>query len=98
MTLMSTPSTAPVDLSSLATAANSSGGEDNEYGGSGWSSSAMPHLMGTPSANGDTIPDIWAVLADGSVRFHAGSKTAPSGSGTEVIARADYWKTRTDIG
>lgn len=54
--------------------------------------------MGTPSANGDTVPDIWAVLADGSVRFHAGGKAALSGSGTEVIARADYWKTRIDIG
>jgi hypothetical protein len=54
--------------------------------------------MGTPSANGDTVPDIRAVLADGSVRFHAGSRTALSGSGTEVIARADYWKTRIGIG
>lgn len=87
-----------VNLSSLATAAGSSGGEDNEYGASGWASSAKPHLMGTPSANGDTVPDIWAVLADGSVRFHAGGKAALSGSGTEVIARADYWKTRIDIG
>jgi hypothetical protein len=87
-----------VNLNSLATAAGSSGGEDNEYGASGWSSSAMPHLMGTPSANGDTVPDIWAVLADGSVRFHAGSKTTLSGSGTKVIARADYWKTRIGIG
>ncbi|GAA2528201.1 hypothetical protein GCM10010423_23430 [Streptomyces levis] len=58
----------------------------------------MPHLMGTPSANGDTVPDLWAVLADGSVRFHSGSKTALSGPGAEVIARADYWKTRIAIG
>ncbi|WP_179272665.1 MULTISPECIES: hypothetical protein [Streptomyces] len=54
--------------------------------------------MGTPSANGDTVPDLWAVLADGSVRFHSGSKTALSGPGAEVIARADYWKTRIAIG
>ncbi|MDQ0750820.1 hypothetical protein QF034_005051 [Streptomyces africanus] len=87
-----------VALSSLATAANSSGGEDNEYGASGWSSSGRPHLMGTPSADGDTVPDIWAVLADGSVRFYAGSKTALTGSGTEIIGRADYWKTRITIG
>lgn len=87
-----------VNLTSLATAANSSGGADSEYGASGWSSSAMPHLMGTPSANGDTIPDVWAVLADGSVRFQSGSRTALTGLGTEIIARADYWKTRIAIG
>ncbi|MGW0866686.1 DNRLRE domain-containing protein [Streptomyces sp. NPDC002611] len=87
-----------VDLGSLATAANSSGGADNEYGSSGWSSDDMPHLMGTPSADGDAVPDIWAVRADGSVRFHAGGKTAVTGSGTEIIGRADYWKTRIAIG
>lgn len=87
-----------VDLDSLASAANSSGGVDIEYGVSGWDSDKIPLLIGTPSVNGDSVPDIWAVRSDGSVRFYAGSKTALSGSGTEIIATADYWKTRIAIG
>ncbi|WP_328392378.1 DNRLRE domain-containing protein [Streptomyces sp. NBC_00390] len=87
-----------VDLNSLATAANSAGGVDTEYGASGWLSSSVPHLIGTPDVNGDAIPDIWAVKSDGSVRFYAGSKTTLTGSGTEIIAPASYWKTRIAIG
>jgi hypothetical protein len=86
------------DLNSLASAANSSGGLDTEYGASGWGSDSVPLLMGTPDANGDTVPDLWAVRSDGSVRFHPGSRTALSGSGTEIIAKASYWATRTAIG
>ncbi|MFJ5226153.1 DNRLRE domain-containing protein [Streptomyces sp. NPDC088400] len=87
-----------VNLDSLASAANSSGGKDTEYGASGWSSTAIPHLMGTPDVTGDSIPDIWAVLANGSVRLHAGSRTALSGTGTEVIGLSTWWKTRQAIG
>jgi hypothetical protein len=86
------------DLNSLASAANSAGGLDTEYGASGWSSGSIPLLMGTPDANGDSVPDIWAVRSDGSVRFHPGSKTALSGSGTEIIVKASYWTTRIAIG
>ncbi|RDG37136.1 DNRLRE domain-containing protein [Streptomyces corynorhini] len=87
-----------VDFNSLASAANSAAGLDAQYGASGWSSTAIPHLMGTPDANGDGIPDIWAVMANGSVRFYAGSKTALTGSGAEIISSASYWKTRQTIG
>ncbi|MET8942160.1 DNRLRE domain-containing protein [Streptomyces sp. NPDC004542] len=87
-----------VNLDSLASAANSSGGVDTEYGASGWNSGSIPLLIGTPSVNGDSIPDIWAIRSDGSVRFYAGSKTALTGSGTEIIAAKDYWKTRIAIG
>ncbi|MFE1881616.1 DNRLRE domain-containing protein [Streptomyces diastatochromogenes] len=87
-----------VDLNSLAFAANSSGGVDIEYAASGWLSSSFPFLIGTPSTNGDTVPDIWAIRSDGSVRFYAGGKTALTGSGTEVIAPKSYWLTRIAIG
>ncbi|MEU0070855.1 DNRLRE domain-containing protein [Streptomyces sp. NPDC006332] len=86
------------DLNSLASAANSAGGLDTEYGASGWSSDSVPLLMGTPDANGDSVPDIWAVRSDGSVRFHPGSKSTLSGSGTEIIGKSDYWPTRIAIG
>jgi len=86
------------DLGSLASAANSSGGVDTEYGASGWFSTDVPLLMGTPDANSDGTPDIWAVRPNGSVRFYVGSKTAGTGSGTEVVAANDYWQKRIGIG
>ncbi|MYZ36124.1 MULTISPECIES: DNRLRE domain-containing protein [unclassified Streptomyces] len=87
-----------VDLGSLASAANSAGGVDIEYGSVGWSSTSIPHLIGTPDANGDAIPDIWTVRSDGSVRFYAGGRAVLSGSGTEIIGTTSYWKTRIGIG
>ncbi|MFH9828230.1 DNRLRE domain-containing protein [Streptomyces bobili] len=90
--------TGGVDLTSLAAAANSAGGADTEYGASGWSSTGIPLLMGTPDVNNDQIPDIWAVISNGQVRFYPGSKTALSGSGTEIITPKTYWQTRIAIG
>ncbi|KUN38615.1 hypothetical protein AQJ30_13825 [Streptomyces longwoodensis] len=86
------------DLNSLAAAANSADGEDSVYGGSGWGSSNIYLLIGTPDANGDSIPDIWTVHTNGTVRFYPGSRTALSGSGTEIIGTVSYWKTRIAIG
>ncbi|MXM67233.1 DNRLRE domain-containing protein [Streptomyces sp. HUCO-GS316] len=86
------------DLNSLASAANSAGGAETEYASSGWLSSSVPLLMGTPDANGDSVPDVWAVKSDGSVRFHAGGKTALSGSGTEIVKPSSSWLTRIAIG
>ncbi|WP_055631356.1 DNRLRE domain-containing protein [Streptomyces griseoruber] len=91
-------STGGVNLSSLASAANSQGGADTVYGSSGWSRASIPKLMGTPDANGDTIPDIWTVRTDGSVRLYTGSKTALSGSGSEIIGANTNWTTRIAIG
>ncbi|MGW2887452.1 DNRLRE domain-containing protein [Streptomyces griseoruber] len=87
-----------VNLTSLASAANSAGGADTVYGGSGWSRAGIPKLMGTPDADGDTIPDIWTVHSTGQVRFYAGSKTALTGSGTEIVTPKTYWQTRIAIG
>lgn len=86
------------DVNSLASAANSSGGVDTEYGASGWFSTDMPLLMGTPDANGYGVPDSWAVKPADSVRFYVGSKTAGTGAGTEVVAANDYWQKRIGIG
>ncbi|MGW4873072.1 DNRLRE domain-containing protein [Streptomyces chartreusis] len=90
-----------VSLTSLSNAGSSADGEDKEYGASGWAVSNFPLLMGTPDADGDadTLPDIWGVRSDGSVRFYSGGKTSVvAGSGAEVIAPASYWKTRMAIG
>ncbi|MFG2516450.1 hypothetical protein ACGFR9_30285, partial [Streptomyces sp. NPDC048584] len=86
------------DLTSLASAANSADGVDAVYGASGWGSSNIYLLIGTPDANGDAIPDIWTARTDGTVRFYAGGRTVLSGSGTEIIGTASYWKTRIAIG
>ncbi|MBZ3907538.1 DNRLRE domain-containing protein [Streptomyces griseiscabiei] len=86
------------DLDSLSSGADSSGGTDLEYGSAGWSNANIPLLIGTPDANGDTVPDVWTVRSDGSVRFYAGGKAVLAGSGTEIVAPASYWKTRIAIG
>ncbi|WP_405984693.1 DNRLRE domain-containing protein [Streptomyces sp. NBC_00872] len=87
-----------VDLNSLASAAGSAGGADTQYVASGWQSSTVRLLLGTPDANGDTIPDIWAVRSDGAVRFHPGGRTALTGTGTEIIGASIWWRTRQTIG
>ncbi|MER5539552.1 DNRLRE domain-containing protein [Streptomyces mirabilis] len=86
------------DLNSLASAANSADGEDSVYGTSGWGSGSIYLLIGTPDANGDSVPDIWTVHTNGTVRFYSGSRTALSGLGTEIIGTASYWKNRIAIG
>ncbi|AWE50564.1 DNRLRE domain-containing protein [Streptomyces nigra] len=87
-----------VDLNSLASAANSAGGTDTYCSGTGWSSSSMPFLHGTPDANSDGIPDIWSVRPNGTVYFHAGGKTAVAEPGTQVISTNDWWPKRITIG
>lgn len=87
-----------VDLNSLAAAANSSGGADIIYGASGWSSTDVPLLTGTPDVTSDAIPDIWAVESNGSVRLQSGSRTSLTGTGSEIIGPASYWQTCIAIG
>ncbi|MFE2099902.1 DNRLRE domain-containing protein [Streptomyces sp. NPDC059468] len=87
-----------VDLTSLASGANSSGGADTYWTGDGWSTTSVPHILGTPDANGDGIPDVWAVRSDGSVRFYPGDRASLPGSGTEVVGAASWWKTRIAVG
>ncbi|MFI2208890.1 hypothetical protein [Streptomyces sp. NPDC020141] len=87
-----------VDLGSLASAAGSAGGADDVYSADGWSRASVPLLMGTPDANGDSLPDVWNVRSDGSVRYWAGGRTGLTGSGWEIIGPASWWKTRIAIG
>ncbi|WP_210578108.1 DNRLRE domain-containing protein [Streptomyces sp. GESEQ-4] len=87
-----------VELNSLSTAANSSGGTDTEYSASGWAVSHVPFLLGTPDANNDNIPDIWAVRSDGSVRFHPGGRATTSSTGTAVVGPTTWWQARIAVG
>lgn len=88
-----------VDLNSLALSGNSSGGADTEYGATGWSSSSVPHLMGTPDVNGDSVPDMWGVRSDGSVVFYPGGRaTVVSGAEIQVVGANLAWLARIDIG
>ncbi|MGA5799157.1 hypothetical protein ACPC27_33750 [Streptomyces cellulosae] len=87
-----------VDLNSLASGANSAGGKDITYGSSGWSRASIPHIIGTPDVTGDSVPDIWTVRADGSVRLYTGKTDVLTGAGTEIISVRSYWKTRIAIG
>ncbi|WP_225802716.1 DNRLRE domain-containing protein [Streptomyces sp. NK15101] len=84
-----------VDLTSLAIGANSKTGQDEVYGTGGWNKDSMPLLMGTPSANGDTIPDMWAAASDGKLYFYPG---APDTHGTRFMASDVGWTTNRAIG
>ncbi|MFJ5780377.1 DNRLRE domain-containing protein [Streptomyces sp. NPDC093094] len=89
---------AGVKLTSLGSGASSADGADSVYGSSGWTAASIPMLIGTPDANGDSIPDIWTVRSDGSVRFYTGSKTVLAGAGTEIVVPNAYWAKRIAIG
>ncbi|MGW7240950.1 hypothetical protein [Streptomyces sp. NPDC054804] len=43
----------------------------------------------TPDVKGDKIPDIWALMADGSARFYPGGRSA-IGTPTTVIASGSW--------
>lgn len=88
-----------VSLASLASSNASAGGGDTEYAPAGWNIANMPHLLGIPDANGDNIPDLWAVRADGTVRFYAGGRaTMAPVPGREVLGARSYWQNRVAIG
>ncbi|MER5495137.1 hypothetical protein [Streptomyces sp. NPDC002490] len=74
------------------------GGADTTYGATGWSTASAPFAVGTPDADGDGIGDVWSVQANGSVRFHPGSRTALTGNGGQMIGPNSHWKTRIAVG
>ncbi|WP_158711050.1 FG-GAP-like repeat-containing protein [Streptomyces albus] len=80
-------------LASLSTSAGSLGGSDSTYA-SGWTTTDAPSafLRGTPDVNGDSIPDVWSMAADGSIKFYPGGKTS-IGTGTTVISSGSNWGT-----
>jgi hypothetical protein len=72
---------------------------DEQYGASGWATSNIRLLAGTPDANKDGIPDIWTLRADGAVRFYAGSRGEMAHSGVEIVGNSDGgWKNKMAIG
>ncbi|MER5967573.1 DNRLRE domain-containing protein [Streptomyces sp. NPDC002057] len=89
-----------VDLASLASAAASAGGVDLVYGASGWNSSSIRLLLGTPDVNGDNIPDIWTIRVDGTVRFYAGTRGEMRHAGVQILGNSDGvgWKNKQAIG
>lgn len=80
-------------IASLSTAVDSKTGIDERYA-EGWSTATVPtsFLYGTPDVTGDGIPDIWALAADGGIRFYEGGASA-LGSGTTVISAGSGWST-----
>lgn len=60
-----------LDLGSIGTKAASAGQLDT-YGLAGWSRSALPIVTGTPDVNGDGLPEVWAMFANGDVRVYPG--------------------------
>ncbi|WP_137994231.1 FG-GAP-like repeat-containing protein [Streptomyces vilmorinianum] len=77
-----------VDLNSLALASSSGTGADEVYGTGGWNRAGIPKIQGTPDATGDGIPDLWAVMADGTLRFYAGARTT---HGTSTLVGEGGW-------
>ncbi|MFJ8644734.1 DNRLRE domain-containing protein [Streptomyces sp. NPDC093546] len=68
--------TTGTDPASFATQAASTGGLDVQYGSSGWASTAIPFVIGTPDVSGDGVPDVWAVFSNGNASVYPGSRTA----------------------
>ncbi|MGW6981601.1 DNRLRE domain-containing protein [Streptomyces sp. NPDC054932] len=84
-----------VDLTSLESKANSEGAEDYTYATTGWGRAAYPKVLGTPDANGDGIPDIWAVgTNENQWIFQGGTNTIGSPMGRDE----DGWNTFLTIG
>ncbi|MEW9337344.1 DNRLRE domain-containing protein [Streptomyces tanashiensis] len=89
-----------VELTSLGSAAASATGSDTVYGRSGWNSTSIRLLLGTPDANGDKVPDIWTLRVDGSVRFYAGTTGEMAHAGVTIIGNSNGigWKNKLAIG
>ncbi|MFC8765749.1 FG-GAP-like repeat-containing protein [Streptomyces sp. NPDC057193] len=79
-----------VDLNSLAYGANSATGKDEIYGSTGWTSASMPMIKGTPDANNDGIPDLWATKTDGTLRFYQGGRAT---HGPSTLVGEGGWHT-----
>ncbi|MGW7330634.1 hypothetical protein ACWGIU_18975 [Streptomyces sp. NPDC054840] len=82
-----------VDLTSLESKANSEGAED--YTTTGWGRATHPKVLGTPDANGDGIPDIWAVGTNENQWLFQGGTSAV---GAPIGRDEDGWNTFLTIG
>ncbi|MFE9127796.1 hypothetical protein ACFYOF_20715 [Streptomyces sp. NPDC007148] len=82
-------------IESIANSGNSLNGTDGTYAASGWTPTTVRLLLGTLDANHDGIPDMWAVMNDGSVRMYTGGATAV-GSYTTVVSNG--WEGKLTLG
>jgi FG-GAP-like repeat len=88
-----------VDLNSLAYSGNSAGGADTAYTVGGWGTEAVRLVFGTSDADNDGIPDIWAIMVDGSVRFFSGGRAQITNAGTTFISNSGGgWKNKLAFG
>lgn len=88
--------TGGVSLDSLSISGLSAGGVDNiDYATSGWTTTDIKLAFGTADANGDAIPDIWAVTGTGSVRFYAGGRSA---LGSMTAVSSGGWSSMLALG
>ncbi|MFI9616812.1 DNRLRE domain-containing protein [Streptomyces sp. NPDC052023] len=80
-------------IASFATSGGSLNGKDEIYA-EGWNETTTPitHIRGTPDVNGDDIPDIWALAADGSIQLHVGGRLS-IGATTVVVGASGEWGT-----
>ncbi|MET9482678.1 FG-GAP-like repeat-containing protein [Streptomyces sp. NPDC006638] len=81
-------------LTSLASAANSATGVDAEFG-TGWSKASIPLMIGTPDVTKDGIPDIWALVSDGTLRLY---KATATWGGTPVTVISGGWENKKALG
>ncbi|MCX4674868.1 DNRLRE domain-containing protein [Streptomyces sp. NBC_01433] len=81
-------------LTSLGSAANSLTGVDAEFG-TGWGKAAIPLMTGTPDVTGDGIPDIWALMADGTLRIY---KATPTWGGSATTVISGGWEQKLALG
>ncbi|MCX5397483.1 FG-GAP-like repeat-containing protein [Streptomyces sp. NBC_00102] len=81
-------------LASLAYADASLSGVDAEYA-TGWSATAYPLMTGTADVSQDGIPDIWALAADGTVKFFKGGATT---LGAPVTVISGGWSGKKAMG
>ncbi len=81
-------------LTSLGSAAASLNGTDAQYG-TGWSTTNIRLMMGTPDVTGDRIPDIWAIASDGTIRFYTCTSTS---GGSAVTVTGGGWSSTKAFG
>ncbi|MGW8350872.1 VCBS repeat-containing protein [Streptomyces wedmorensis] len=86
-------------LTSLSAAVNSLTGTDGVYGSGGWTATNVRLLAGTPDANGDGIPDMWAVMGSDVAMFYPGGASV-HGAPIEVVSTSDGvgWRNKQAIG
>ncbi|KPI07014.1 hypothetical protein OK074_3946 [Actinobacteria bacterium OK074] len=82
-------------LASLATAGASLDGADVVFAASGWTKAEVPMLSGTPDVSGNGVPDIWAIVPDGTARLF---KLVSGGVLSSVEVISTDWSVKRAMG